>query len=170
MRNSIEQVLAVEYGEADSSHQALDVHHMALMKTGGGTSLTKYRWSRVSMMTDQGRETSLADMPFFTGNMQHMLHDTEHSVIEMLPSQPESWYWPKVIGVTGPLHICWNAFKKAMVQSEDWQEYKEILKAVLRVLASPYLRRRFRSKAALGPQESREFDNFRFRMIDWKCE
>ena len=60
-----------------------------------------------------------------------------------LVRQPDAFFFPRALWVSGPMHICWNAFESACKTSPHWEQTQEVLAAILSFLCHRGLRERF---------------------------
>ena len=159
-------------GAGDRTHKALAVRHQCLLRTGGGDAMTKFRWSRMSAITDQGTERKLWDIPNISSIEDvTVVRDLVRSAkLQMDASKPEAFMWPRLIVWTGPLHIIYNALKTFVSASPGWEEHLEVLKAVVAVLGNRGAKRRWLALTKLSPQSRFAFNNFQHQIVDWKWE
>ena len=89
-----------------------------------------------------------------------------------LPEKPESWFFPRAVFVSGPLHIVWNAFESAIKKSPHWEKTKESLAGILAFLGHAGLRGRFVEVCLTAEDDNVKhlFQTWRHKMVDWKWE
>lgn len=126
----------------------------------------------VGMLSDQGVERGLADIPNTDDSqkIQELLADTASGKKTMLAAEPETFFWPRLLSVTGPLHIIWNAFARVVQISPEWDGYLNMLKGCLHLLGSAPIRRRFLALTPLSPDYRRLIKGFKHKVVDWKWE
>ena len=61
----------------------------------------------------------------------------------MMAAVPEMYFFPRMLLVTGPLHICWNAYKTVIQASTLWEKLLDCLREFLAFLGNRGLRQRF---------------------------
>ena len=167
----IEPLATLAHGEASLVNKTHGFFQQTL-NTAGSEGLYRFRWSRVGMITDQGVERGLADIP----NVHHMeeiaaaLQRVEAG--DDLPSaeDAEHFFFPRLLHYTGPLHICWNAFKTQIEQGVGWAEYLLVLRAILYVLGKKSVRRRFLALSKVTASQRVLFMNFKKKLVNWKWE
>ena len=173
-RRSILPLAVVGYGETDLPHKVRAMLHVARLMTGSISALDAWRLSIRGMCTDQGAERGLCDIPFIAdpSHVSQVLSDYQEKKIPMLCSEPSTFFFPKAVLITGPLHIVWNAFETAVKQSPSWPNYKETLAAILHLLGHQGLRTRFLETCfdRAEPGERKYFYNWRYNVVDWKWE
>ena len=102
------------YGETDAAHKGQLLIHVARLLTGSDTALEAFRFSVRGMCTDQGSaERALIDMPHVLKpeEVRQTLADYREGKTTLLSSKPMSWFFPRAILITGPMHVYWNAFE-----------------------------------------------------------
>ncbi len=159
-------------GAADISHKLRVLVHHAKLKTGSDRALENWRWTRIGLVTDQGTERLLADSPNILGiqDVEQVLTEYRAGRLELLPSKPENWLFPRLVGVTGPLHIAWNAYETAVKGSAKWDEHETFLRSVLYFLGTKATNQIFLDKCVPELAERRLFRGWKHHVIDWKWE
>ena len=156
-------------GEGDLPHKFHCLHHQMLLRTGGSKRLELYRWSRVAMLSDQGTEKGLESVPYFEDH-ERMVADVRSGTSAPLPSEPEKFYWPRMLGYSGPMHIVWNAFRSAIEGSALWDWFRSVFAAMLEVLGRKMMKRRFLALSSATPAQCKLFAGFGTKVVDWKWQ
>ena len=169
VRRRYEVPATLGYGEADLPHKYHAMHHQFLMRTGGGTRLEAFRWSRISCITDQGTEKGLEHLPWYddAATAQKAISSGEGPPPD---STPEKYYFPRMLGYSGPLHVVWNAFRTQIESCPLWEWWRSVFAAILAVVGIPMVRRRFIALSSLTPSEVKIFSSFGSKVVDWKWE
>ena len=165
----------VGYGEGDVANKVNKVVHVAKLLTGGGETLKSLRWSVRGGCIDQGTEKAICDAPNVTqvANVQATLEAWASDTLKLLASEPESFLFPLMLYVSGPLHIIWNGFERVVKATAQWKElFFPFLSSILALLGNHGFRQRFLQlcMANASPEEKDMFGNWRFKTVDWKWE
>ena len=105
-------------GETDLEHKAARTVHTGWMITGCTDSFVSWRQSVRCFCGDQGTERGLCDMPRVDDleKLQETLQRHLDNPDLLVCSDPDAFFFPRAILVTGPLHIVWKAFEVAVVK------------------------------------------------------
>ena len=173
-RRSILPLGVLGYGETDIAHKVQVLVHTARLLTGSSSALDAWRHSIRGMCTDQGVERSLCDIPFIQDPalVNQVLDDYKANKVPMLGSEPNAFFFPKAVLITGPMHILWNAFEQCVKRTASWPFFQEILSAILAFLGHRGLRERFLQTCFDEgmPGERAVFYNWKHKVVDWKWE
>ena len=134
----------VGHGEKDVAHKARVVMHVAKLLTGTPHALLRWRNSIVGLCTDQGSERALADMPNCDepSQLAEIIDDLQHSGNEIMRN-PKTYFFPRALWVSGPMHIIWNGCEAAIKASPGWDQFKDVLGAIAGFLGHRGLRLRY---------------------------
>ena len=125
------------------------------------------------MCADQGVEKGIADVPNVENpeQIQQILTQVRTGQRQMLATKPDSYFFPVLLLITGPMHILWNSFETAIKMTKGWQSYKPFLAAVLSVLGNRGQRERYMNQCvpagAMTPAERKELYNWPYKLIEW---
>jgi hypothetical protein len=92
--------------------------------------------------------------------------------IQLVASEPEAFFFPRAIWVSGPLHVVWNAFEKAVQSTPGWPTFKESLAGILAFLGNQPIKDRFMAlcMGQASAQDRQHFYNRQHAVIEWKWE
>ena len=90
--------------------------------------------------------------------------------LQMDPSHPEAFIWPRLIVWAGPLHIIYNALQTYVSASPGWDDDLEVLRAVVAVLGNRGAKRRWLALSKLSQESRSAFSKFKHQIVDWKWE
>ena len=148
------------------------VEHSGRLQAGSLHAWNKMRWSVRGGCFDQGVERLLADPAHISNatGVSDAIDARRAGTQTALASRPDSFLWPLMVRVTGPLHQAWNGFESACKGSDGWDDHVALLSAVLDIHGHSDSRDRFLEQANLPFDEERMYDNFAFSVVDWKWE
>ena len=155
-------------GEGDLAHLALALTHQMKLITGCVHNFDTWRWSMRGIVTDQGTEGKLANLPNILDPcaLLKAVKDDEHPP----PDKPQDFLFPAMVAVTGPLHQLFNALERHIKDLPDWAVHEAYLRAVLQVLGSRSLRMRFVETCLESAPLKAMFAHWQWRLVDWKWE
>ena len=160
------------YGEGDVAHITRATIHKGKLQTGTPENFYKWRLTFRGLCADQGWEREIADAPNVDDpdKVQDALLQVATGKLRLLGSDPDAFLFPRMLLVTGPLHIVWNSFESACKANPTWPAMKDFLSGVMSVLGHKGLKQRFLEVCMHGstPEERRLCYGWKFHMVDWK--
>lgn len=102
----------VGYGEASLAHNMKNITHSAQLLVGGGEAMKNLRWSVRGVCIDQGSERRICGAPNILkiADVTAMLAAAALGELKLMASEPDSFFFPLMLYVAGPLHDIWNVF------------------------------------------------------------
>ena len=100
--------------------------------------------------------------------IQRCLVKYERGEIPLLPGEPDTFLFPRMLHILGPLHVLYNALEHAIIQPKSWPKYKIGLRALLAFLGWKGTRNRFIHTCLTDPSEISLFTACKRRVIEWK--
>jgi len=162
------------YGEANLANKLRLVLHAAKLLTGTPESLSRWRHSVRGLCADQGVERFIADAPNVSDPslVEDVLARHHAGQLQLHATEPDSFFLPNAVLVSGPLHVAWNAFESAVKAAPEWEPYKEFLSNVLSFLGHHGLRDRFLRVCMpdATPEQRQHFYSWKHHIVDWKWE
>ena len=162
------------YGEANLANKLRLVLHAAKLLTGTPEGLHRWRHSVRGLCADPGVERFIADAPNVSD--PRLVEDAvaKHHAghLQLHATEPDSFFLPNAVLVSGPLHLVWDAFESAVKAAPEWEAYKEFLSNVLSFLGHHGLRDRFLRVCMLDAtaEQRQHFYRWKHHIIDWRWE
>ena len=158
------------YGEASFPRKLEVLAHQARMYAGVIDHVNKLRMQVRGVFSDRaGTELKFANCG--------ALHD--HLQAEQVLLQAESatglgesstYFFPRALGFTDPMHMVWNAFEAAIKSLPEWPSYEERLRGCLAFLGHRGRRQTFLETQVLESSERQLFHGWKFKLVDWKWQ
>ena len=165
-------LMCVGFGASALSHKLLCAYHIGTSSTSDDTSFSRWRWSVIGGVSDQGTERLMLDCPNVKdpAEIEAAAEQLAAGTLPDVPRPPEHFLFPRAMSVRGPFHITYNAFERAVKGAEDWPWLKERISACLCFLGWKGSRRRFLSTCVPDAEEKKMFANFPHHLIDFKWQ
>ena len=158
------------YGEASFPRKLELLSHQARMFSGPPAGLDVFRRNVVGIISDQaGTERQFANAG--------AIHDRDKSEQVVLAAEAasgmgdsSSYFFPRALGFTDPMHMFWNAFEAAVKACPEWEAYQPMLQGCLAFLGHKGRRQKWMETQNLSAEERKQLHNFKFKLIDWKWQ
>ena len=148
-------------GRAGLVKKTLNVANVYLMETADSAAFNEVRCEFRGCCSDQGTEKGMAE-------------DTVNAIAELRGRYPAgsemSFMYPKMMYVSGHLHVLYNALKTSITSVPLAVDFIEHLKVMQAFLNDKQLRRKFQAECLRGKPCYSKFNSCQVVHVDWEWE
>ena len=161
-RTQIEPLSSLGLGRSGAVKKAVTTANLLLSKVSTEEDLDRLRDQYRGCTTDRGVESSNCDMPL------SILPRRSHVVCR--PENPDSYLYPKSLGIIDSLHILWGGYEETLKASDGFKDFKDVLHAFTAFASDSMIMRKMVLLCQDDPVSAKNFTTKATIAIDWRWE